>query len=137
VDQFFVLNYMQLVVAVLVALVGIVNTLFISVSERRREFGILRAMGGLRSQVRKLVLLEAVAISIVGVLVGAVAALFNIQFMAHTVSMVLTGYTVPFYFPWIMVAYTLPVVVAASLLAAWLPARRAMKLQVIEAIGYE
>jgi putative ABC transport system permease protein len=137
VDQFFVLNYMQLVVAVLVALVGIVNTLIISVSERRREFGILRAMGGLRSQVRKLVLLEAVAISIVGVAVGAVAALFNIQFMAHTVSMVLAGYTVPFYFPWIMVAYTLPVVVAASLLAAWLPARRAMQLQVIEAIGYE
>jgi putative ABC transport system permease protein len=124
-------------VAVLVALVGIVNTLIISVSERRREFGILRAIGGLRSQVRKSVLLEAVAISIVGVFVGAVAALFNIQFMSHTVSMVVTGYSVPFYFPWLLVSCTLPAVMAASLIAAWLPARRAMRLQVIEAIGYE
>jgi putative ABC transport system permease protein len=137
VDQFFVLDDMQLVVAVIVALVGIVNTLVISVSERRREFGILRAIGGLRSQVRKLVLLEAVAISIVGVFVGAIAALFNIQFMSHTVSMVLTGYAVPFIFPWALVGCALPVVVAASLMAAWLPARRAMQLQVIEAIGYE
>jgi putative ABC transport system permease protein len=137
VDQFFVLNYMQLVVAVLVALVGIVNTLIISVSERRREFGILRAIGGLRSQVRKLVLLEAVAISIVGVIVGSLAAVFNIQFMAHTISTVLTGYSVPFYFPWLLVSGTFPVVVAASLLAAWLPARNAMRSAVIEAIGYE
>ena len=137
VDQFFVLDDMQLVVAVLVALVGIVNTLIISVSERCREFGILRAIGGLRSQIRKLVLLEAVAISIVGVLVGAVAALFNIQFMSHTVSMVLTGYAVPFYFPWTLVFCALPAVMAASLLAAWLPARHAMQVQVIEAIGYE
>jgi putative ABC transport system permease protein len=137
VDQFFVLDDMQLVVAILVALVGIVNTLIISVSERRREFGILRAIGGLRSQVRKLVLLEAVAISIVGVLVGALAALFNIQFMSHTVSMVLTGYAVPFYFPWTLICCAFPVVVGASLLAAWLPARHAMRVQVIEAIGYE
>jgi putative ABC transport system permease protein len=137
VDNFFLLNYMQLVVAVLVALVGIVNTLIISVSDRRREFGILRAIGGLRSQVRKLVLLEAVAISIIGVMVGSVAALFSIQFMAHTVSTVLTGYSIPFYFPWALVAYTFPAVVAASLLAAWLPARTAMQSEVIEAIGYE
>ncbi len=137
VDNFFALNYMQLVVAVLVALVGIVNTLIISISERRREFGILRAIGGLRSQIRKLVLLEAVAISIIGVIVGSVAALFSIQFMAHTVSTVLTGYSVPFYFPWLLVIYTFPAVVVASLLAAWLPARTAMRSQVIEAIGYE
>ncbi len=48
VDQFFTLNYMQLVVAVLIAILGIVNTLLISVSERRREIGIVRAIGGLR-----------------------------------------------------------------------------------------
>jgi putative ABC transport system permease protein len=137
VDQFFMLNYMQLVVAVLVAVVGIVNTLIISVTERRREFGIVRAVGGLRSQIRKMVLLEAVAISIVGVMVGALAALFDIQFTAHTVSMVLAGYTVPFYFPWTLVLCAFPVVMATALLAGWLPARRAMRMQVIEAIGYE
>jgi putative ABC transport system permease protein len=137
VDQFFLLNYMQLVVAVIVAVVGIANTLFISATERRREFGILRALGALRAQVRRLVLLESLTISIVGVAVGAVAALFNIQFMSHTVSTVLAGYDVPYSFPWLLIMECLPVVAAVALLAAWLPARRAMQIQVIEAIGYE
>jgi putative ABC transport system permease protein len=137
VDQFFLLNYMQLVVAVIVAIVGIANTLVVSVMDRRREFAIVRAIGGYRSQIRKMVLLEAVAISIVGVMVGALAAVFNIQFMSRTVSTVLAGYDVPFYFPWELVLGTFPVVVAVSLLAAWIPARHAMQMSVIEAIGYE
>ena len=137
VDQFFLLNYMQLVVAVIVAIVGIVNTLIVSIMDRRREFAIVRAIGGYRSQIRKMVLLEAVAISIVGVLVGAMAAVFNIQFMSRTVSTVLAGYAIPFYFPWVLVLATLPVAVAVSLLAAWIPARHAMQIPVIEAIGYE
>jgi putative ABC transport system permease protein len=137
VDQFFTLNYMQLIVAALVAIVGIVNTLVISVTERKREFGIVRAVGGLRSQVRKLVLLEGVAISVVGVVLGGFAALFDIEFMSHTVSMVLAGYTVPFQFPWALVLWTFPAVIVIALLAGWLPARRAMRMQVVEAIGYE
>ena len=137
VDQFFLLNYMQLVVAVIVAVVGIVNTLIVSVMDRRREFAIVRAIGGYRHQIRKMVLLEAVAISIVGVMVGALAAVFNIQFMSRTVSTVLAGYEVPFYFPWTLVLEALPAVVVVSLLAAWIPARHAMQMSVIEAIGYE
>jgi len=137
VDRFFMLNYMQLVIAVLVAMLGIMNTLLISVSERQRELGIVRAIGGLRSQVRKLVLLEAVAISIAGVLVGALAAVFNIAFLSHTVSGVLAGYYIPFYFPALLVVASVPVVAAGSLLAGWWPARRAARMQVIEAIGYE
>jgi len=137
VDQFFILNYMQLVVAVIVAVVGIANTLIISVAERHREFGIIRAIGGYRKQIRKMVLMEAFSISVVGVVVGAVAALFNIQFLSRTVSTVLAGYDVPFYFPWALILETFPAVVAVSLLAGWIPARRAMKASVIEAIGYE
>jgi putative ABC transport system permease protein len=137
VDKFFMLNYMQLVVAVFVAVVGIANTLVISVAERRREFGIIRAIGGYQRQIRKMVLLEAFSISVVGVLVGAVGALFNIQFLSRTVSTVLAGYDVPFYFPWLLVLETFPAVVAVSLLAGWIPARHAMKAPVIEAIGYE
>lgn len=137
VDQFFLLNYMQLVIAVLVAVLGISNTLFMSVAERRREFGILRSIGALKSQLRKLVLLEAVAVSFVGVIVGTFCALFNIQFMSHTVSTALAGYDVPFVFPWQVILVSLPVVVAVSLLAAWAPARRAMQTPVLEAIGHE
>jgi putative ABC transport system permease protein len=137
VDQFFTLNYMQLVVAVIIAILGIVNTLLISVSERRREIGIVRAIGGLRSQIRKLVLLEAVAVAIVGVIVGSLAGMLNTVFMSHTVSIVLAGYSVPFYFPWEFVLLSVPVVTAVSLVAGWWPARKAACMQVIEAIGYE
>ena len=137
VNQFFLFNYIQLVVAILVATLGIVNTLVISVSERSREIGIVRAIGGMRAQIRKMVLLEAVAISLVGLFTGAIAAVFNTYFMVHTVSLVLAGYTVPFYFPWPLILITLPIVVVISLIAGWWPAQRAVNLQVIEAIGYE
>jgi putative ABC transport system permease protein len=137
VDQFFTLNYMQLIVAVLIAILGIVNTLLISVSERRREIGIVRAIGGLRSQIKKLVLLEAVAVAIVGVIVGSIAGVLNTVFMSHTVSVVLAGYSVPFLFPWEFVLLSIPVVTAVSLAAGWWPARNAARMQVIEAIGYE
>ena len=137
VDKFFLLNYMQLVVAVIIAVVGIANTLIISVAERHREFGIIRAIGGYRAQIRKMVLLEAFSISVIGVIVGAVAALFNIQFLSRTVSTVLAGYDVPFYFPWALILETFPAVALVSLLAGWIPARHAMQAPVIEAIGYE
>lgn len=137
VDKFFLLNYMQLVVAVIVAVVGIANTLVISVAERHREFGVIRSIGGYRAQIRKMVLLEAFSIAVVGVVVGAIAALFNIQFLSRTVSTVLAGYEVPFYFPWLLILETFPAVVGVSLLAGWVPARHAMRASVIEAIGYE
>jgi putative ABC transport system permease protein len=137
VDKFFMLNYMQLVVAIIVAVVGIANTLVISVAERHREFGIIRSIGGYRSQIRKMVLLEALSISLVGVFVGAIAALFNTEFLSRTVSTVLAGYDVPFYFPWLLILETLPAVIGVSLLAGWIPARHAMQSSVVEAIGYE
>jgi len=137
VDQFFMLDYMQLVVAVIIGVLGIVNTLLISVSDRRREIGIVRAVGGCRSQIHKLVLLEAVAVAVVGVIVGSVAGVLNTFFMSHTVSVMLAGYSVPYYFPWEFVLLSLPVVVVVSLAAGWWPARNAAWMQVIEAIGYE
>jgi putative ABC transport system permease protein len=137
VDQFFVLNYMQLVIAVIVSVLGIVNTLMISIFERKREIGIIRAIGGLRAQIRKLILLEAVAISIVGVALGALAGMLSTEFNSHTVSMVLVGYAVPFYIPWKLILVSLPVVIMISLLAGWWPAEHAVANPIIEAIGYE
>jgi len=137
VDQFFLLNYMQLVVAILVAVLGIADTLAISVAERRREFAILRALGAPRREVARLVLLEALAIAVVGVLTGALGALCNIEFMSHTVSTVLAGYDVPFLFPWAVVLAAFPAVALVALLAAWVPARYAMRTEVAEALGCE
>ena len=61
-DQWFGLTYIQVIVAMLVAILGIVNTLTVSISDRRRELGVLRAVGGLRNQIRGTVWMEAAAI---------------------------------------------------------------------------
>jgi putative ABC transport system permease protein len=137
INQFFTINYIQMVVAILVAVIGIVNTLIISVSERRREIGVLRAIGGERRQIRKMVLLEAVAIALIGVVMGAVANIFNTYFLVRTAAVLLAGFTIPFAFPLSLIVMTLPLVVAIALVAAWWPARRAVQLKVVEAIGYE
>jgi putative ABC transport system permease protein len=137
INQFFTLNYIQMAVAVLVAVIGIVNTLIISVSERRREIGVLRAIGGVRGQIRKMVLLEAVAIALIGVVMGAVAGLFNTYFLVRIAAVLLAGFSIPFTFPLSTIVMAVPLVVGIALLAAWWPARRAVELNVVEAIGYE
>ena len=69
-NQWFGLTYLQVIVAMLVAILGIVNTLTVSISDRRRELGVLRAVGGLRNQIRGTVWMEAVAIGIIGLVLG-------------------------------------------------------------------
>ena len=61
-DQWFGITYIQIAVAVLVAVLGIVNTLTVSITDRRRELGVLQAVGGLRKQIRRTIWMEAFAI---------------------------------------------------------------------------
>jgi putative ABC transport system permease protein len=137
INGFFVLNYMQMAVAVIIAALGIVNTLIISVAERKRELGVLRAIGGLRGQIRKIILLEAAAIALVGTLSGALAGALNTYFLVRTAATMIGGYTIPFRFPATIVLAALPIALAIALAAAWWPARKAVNLRVVEAIGYE
>lgn len=137
VDQFFTLNYTQMAVAIFVAAIGIINTLIISVTERRREIGIIRAIGGLRRQVRNMVLLEAVAIAIVGIVTAVIKGVCDTYFLVNTASAVLAGYTIPFYFPGWLILQTTPLVIIIGLVAAWWPARNAVNLNVIEVLGAE
>lgn len=137
INGFFVLNYMQMFVAILIAALGIINTLIISVSERKREFGVIRAIGGLRGQIRRMVLLEAVAIAIIGVITGALCGALQTFFLVRTAATMIGGYTIPFHFSLPLVLIALPVVLLIALAAAWWPARKAVSLRVVEAIGYE
>jgi putative ABC transport system permease protein len=111
--------------------------LVVSVSDRQRELGILRALGGLRSQVRKIVLLEAATISLVGFGTGVIAGLFNAYFLVRTAARIIAGFNMRFQFPLSVVLITLPIVLIVALLAAWWTAQRALRLRVVEAIGYE
>ncbi|MEP6569564.1 MAG: FtsX-like permease family protein [Acidobacteriota bacterium] len=136
-DQFFTLTYLEMLIAIFVAAMGLINMLVISVSERQRELGILRAIGGLRGQVRKIVLLEAASIALVGFATGVVAGLFNAYFLVRTAARIIAGFNLRFQFPLSVVLATLPVVLLVALAAAWWTAQRALRLPVVEAIGYE
>lgn len=137
IDGFFVINYMQTAVAVVIAALGIVNTLIISVTERRREIGVLRAVGGLRRQIGRMVLLEATIMAIVGVISGTLAGMMNTLFLVRTAASMVGGFTLPFHFPISLIIIALPLTILVSLLAAWWPARKAVNLNVVDAIGYE
>src|SRR5260370_3353780 len=69
-EQWFALTYMQIFVAVLIAILGIVNSLTVSITDRRRELGVLRAVGGLRDQVRHTIWMEALSIGWLGLVLG-------------------------------------------------------------------
>lgn len=136
-DQFFMMMYMQMLVAVLVASVGLVNTMLISVAERERELGIFRAIGGLRRQVSKMIMLEAVSISLVGFAAGAVMGTMNAYFLVNTAAKVVAGFNIEMQFPYLVALVSVPLVVLVAVISAWLPARRAARLNVVDAIGYE
>ena len=67
-DQWFGLTYVQIAVAVLVAVLGIVNALTVSITDRRRELGVLQAVGGLRGQIRHTIWLEALGVGLIGLI---------------------------------------------------------------------
>ena len=137
IDGFFTLMYLQMVIAVLIAALGLMNTMIISVAERKREIGVLRAIGGLRGQIAKMILLEAISISLTGTAAGLLGGILVAYFLIHTAAKAVAGFNLPFNFPTVLVLISIPVVIAVALLSAWLPARRGARLPVIEAIGYE
>jgi len=137
IDQLFSFFYVQMFIATFVAIIGIVNTLVISVWDRKREIAIIRAVGGTRRQIGKMVLLEAAIIGVVGLAAGIVKGVFDTYFMAHTASGIFGGYSLPFHFPGAVILLSVPFVTVIALAAAWWPARLAAKTNVVTAIGSE
>src|SRR5205814_6810935 len=98
-NDWFGLTYLQVVVATLVAVLGIVNTLTVSISDRRRELGVLRAVGGLRNQIRGTVWMEALAIGAIGLILGISIGAFNLLYELQVIKHDLTGIPLPYRFP--------------------------------------
>jgi putative ABC transport system permease protein len=118
--------------AVVIALMGIVNTLALSVIERKRELGLLRAVGMRRRQVRRMIRWEAILIATfgaaLGLVVGVVLGVAVVQAVGQGLRLAIPVGTLLTY-----------VVIAAvgGVLAAILPARRAARLDILDAIAYE
>ncbi|GIH13981.1 ABC transporter permease [Rugosimonospora africana] len=123
-----------LALAILIAVLGIVNTLALSVLERTRELGLLRAIGLRRAQAMRMVTVEAVVISVFGALLGLAVG----SGLGAAVVRALRdqGFTV-LAFPWSRMALYLVLAAAVGVVAAILPAIRAAKVNVLAAIAYE
>ena len=128
------LIYGLLFLAIVIAVIGIANTLALSVHERTREIGLLRAVGMSRSQVRSAVRWESVIIALLGTVLGLALGLFFGWAIVEALKR--QGFTRFAAAP----AQLLVVVLLAGvvgIVAAWLPARRAAKLDILRAIGTE
>jgi putative ABC transport system permease protein len=120
--------------AIVIALVGIVNTLALSIFERTREIGLLRAVGMARRQVRTMIRWEAVIIAVFGAVLGAVVGIFFGWAMVQALrSQGITTLTVP---AGQLIFYIL-ISAVFGVIAAILPARRAARLDVLAAITTE
>jgi len=124
-----------MLVAVIVSLLGVVNTMIISVLERTREIGVLRAIGSTRWLVRRVIADESTLLTVSGAVLGLAIGLALGYVYVRGVSSGLSG--VSFRPPVAIVIAVAVASVAAGLGASILPARRAAAMNIIEAIGYE
>jgi putative ABC transport system permease protein len=133
-DQFLTLINILLALSVLIAVLGVVNTLALSVIERTREVGLLRAVGMSRRQLRTMIRLESVIITVFGAALGMVlGSAFGAGLVTALESQGLTELVFPVA-P--LVGFSLAAVVI-GVLAAVLPARRAARLDVLTAVSTE
>ena len=132
IDMLLNLIYALLALAVIIALLGIANTLALSIFERTRELGLLRAVGMTRAQVRATVRWESVIIALLGTTLGlAIGTSFGWVMVKALEDQGLNTFNIPVTQLVVVVAIS----AVAGVLAAVLPARRAAKLDVLEAIS--
>ena len=135
--QWLQLTYSQVFIAVIVAILGIVNTLTVSIIDRKRELGVLRAVGAFRRQIRQTVWMEAVAIGLVGLALGLLFGAANLYFLLQITGRDLSGMYLPYRFPIDLAAMLLPTILAAALFSAFWPAESAVRTSLVEALEYE
>jgi putative ABC transport system permease protein len=133
IEQILNLLYVLLALSVVISLFGMVNTLVLAVFERTRELGMLRATGLTRRQTRRMVRHESVITALIGAALGLPLGIL----LAATVTRSLAEYDIAFSLPVGTLVAFVAVAVVAGVLAAIVPARRASRLDVLEALGYE
>jgi putative ABC transport system permease protein len=133
VDQLVNLIYALLLLAIVISLFGIANTLALSIHERTRELGMLRAIGMSRRQVRTMIRYEAVITALIGAILGMVLGVVFAALIAQPLKD--EGFTLSY--PVGSLAVLLVVAALLGVVAAIFPARRASRLDVLESLQYE
>lgn len=132
-DQLLAMIYALLGLAILIAILGIVNTLALSVIERTREIGLLRAIGLRRGQLGRMIRLESVAIALLGSVLGlGMGVVFG-----YAIVRALADDGLSLHIPWLQLLAFLVVAALVGVLAALWPAHRAARMDVLRAIQTE
>ena len=127
------LLYVLLALSVIVSLFGIINTLVLTVFERTRELGMLRAVGMTRLQTRMMIRYESIVTSLMGAAFGITVGTFLAALVVHALS----NQGIAWSFPTVTIIYFVLAAIVVGILAAVVPARRAARLNVLEALQYE
>ena len=133
INQLLYIVYGLLALSVVIAVIGIVNTLSLSVLERTREIGLLRAVGLSRRRLRRMVTLESVTISLMGAVLGLVLGVLIGVLLQRSLREDLAELSMPLG----SLAVFLVVAVVFGVLAAIVPAARASRMKVLDAIATE
>ena len=132
-NQFLTMLYVLLALSVIISIFGMVNTLALAVFERTRELGMLRAVGMTRWQARTMIGSESVITALIGAAIGLPLGMF----LAAMVTKALEQYEVRYEVPLGSLIVFAVVAIIVGLVAAIMPARRAARLNVLEALQYE
>jgi putative ABC transport system permease protein len=136
-DRSFVLTYVLEAIAVLVAVLGIVNTLVTAVLERRREFATLRAIGAGVRQVERLVLWEAAYLGLIGAVLGVMGGLLLALLLIHVVNKQSFGWTIQMTIPAGLILQAVGLALTAALVAGYFPARWAARQPLVDGLREE
>ncbi len=134
IDQILALFWGLLGFAIIIAVLGITNTLMLSISERTKEIGMLRAIGMTRKQVRQMIRYESVIIALFGATLGVVMGTFFAWAVLRALaSEGISGFVVPFG----QIAFYFVIAIIAGVLAAAWPARKASRMDILKAIYHD
>jgi putative ABC transport system permease protein len=136
-DQIFSLVRALELVALIVAVLGIVNAQLANVLDRVREIGVLRALGMLRRQVSRIVVIEATLVGCIGTLAGVLLGMALAVVLLDHVNLVQTGWYFPYHLSVSAILEVSALTVPAAALAGFYPAREAARLVVTDALEYE
>ena len=136
-DQTFAITYSLELIAILVAILGIINSLNGLMIERQRDIGILRAVGGLRGQIEKTVLIEAGMIGLFSLILGLFCGFLLSLLLIYVINKQSFGWTIQFSIPFRSLIEFGLIILVTSIGAGWIPARRAARINAAESLRME
>jgi putative ABC transport system permease protein len=137
VAQPFAVTYALEIIAIMIALLGLTNALYASILERTRELGVLRALGATRWRIQRLILTEGGMMGVIGGLCGLVAGLFLAMILLFVINRQVFGWTMQLLVPVPFILALLVLLVLATIVASYQPARQATRVAIAEAVQYE